>query len=71
MSPVIGQLDKPITTRIWGRDSESPKIVFFAPDLPNDTTDTFDMVAYNSKTTHGVEMKFGRVVENHKIINLV
>ena len=27
--------------------------------------------AHNSKTIHGVEMKFGRVVENHKLINLV
>ena len=27
--------------------------------------------AYNSKTIHGIEMKFGRIVENHKLINLV
>ena len=27
--------------------------------------------AHNSKTIHGFEMKFGRVVENHKLINLV
>ena len=27
--------------------------------------------AYNSKTIHGIEMKFGRVVENHKLINWV
>ena len=27
--------------------------------------------AYNSKTIHGIAMKFGRVVENHKAINLV
>ena len=27
--------------------------------------------AYNSKTIHGIEMKFGRVVESHKLINLV
>ena len=27
--------------------------------------------AQNSKTIHGIEMKFGRVVENHKLINLV
>ena len=26
---------------------------------------------YNSETFHGIEMKFGRVVENHKLINLV
>ena len=25
--------------------------------------------AQNSKTIHGIEMKFGRVVENHKLIN--
>ena len=25
----------------------------------------------NSKTIHGIEMKFGRVVENRKLINLV
>ena len=25
--------------------------------------------AHNSKTIHGIEMKFGRVVENHKLIN--
>ena len=28
-------------------------------------------VVHNSKTVHGIEMKFGRVVENHKLINLV
>ena len=27
--------------------------------------------AHNSKTIRGFEMKFGRVVENHKLINLV
>ena len=27
--------------------------------------------AHKSKTIHGIEMKFGRVVENHKLINLV
>ena len=27
--------------------------------------------AHNSKTIHGIEMKFGRVVENHKLTNLV
>ena len=27
--------------------------------------------AHNSKTVHGIEMKFDRVVENHKVINLV
>ena len=27
--------------------------------------------AHNSKTIHGIEMKFGRVVENHKLINLL
>ena len=27
--------------------------------------------AHNSKTIYGFEMKFGRVVENHKLINLV
>ena len=27
--------------------------------------------ARNSKTVHGIEMKFGRVVEDHKLINLV
>ena len=27
--------------------------------------------AHNSKTIHGIERKFGRVVENHKLINLV
>ena len=27
--------------------------------------------AHNSKTIHGIEMKFGRVVENHKLINSV
>ena len=24
---------------------------------------------YNSKTIHGIEMKFGRVIENHELIN--
>ena len=28
-------------------------------------------VAYNTKTIHGIEMKFGRVIKNHKLINLV
>ena len=27
--------------------------------------------AYNSKTIHGIEMKFGSVLENRKLINLV
>ena len=27
--------------------------------------------AHNSKTIHVIGMKFGRVVENHKLINLV
>ena len=27
--------------------------------------------AHNSKTIRGIKMKFGRVVENHKLINLV
>ena len=27
--------------------------------------------AFNSKTIHDIEMKFSRVVENHKLINLV
>ena len=27
--------------------------------------------AHKSETIHGIEMKFGRVVENHKLINLV
>ena len=27
--------------------------------------------AYNSKTIHGIEMKFGRIVENYKLINLI
>ena len=27
--------------------------------------------AYNSKTIHGFEMEFGRVVENQKLINSV
>ena len=27
--------------------------------------------AYNSKTIHGTEMDFDRVVENYKLINLV
>ena len=27
--------------------------------------------AHNSKTIHGIEMKFGRVLENHKLINVV
>ena len=26
---------------------------------------------HNSKTIHGIEIKFGTVVENHKLINLV
>ena len=26
---------------------------------------------HNSKTIHGIEMKFGRVVDNHKLVNLV
>ena len=26
---------------------------------------------YKSKTINGIENKFGRVVENHKLINLV
>ena len=26
--------------------------------------------AHNSKSIHGIEIKFGRVVENHKLINL-
>ena len=26
--------------------------------------------AHNSKTIHGIEMNFGRVVENNKLINL-
>ena len=26
---------------------------------------------HNSKTIHGIKMKFGRAVENHKLINLV
>ena len=26
---------------------------------------------HNSKTIHGIEMKFGKVVENHKLINLI
>ena len=29
------------------------------------------LAAYNSKTIHGIKMKFGRVVENDKLINLV
>ena len=28
-------------------------------------------VAYNSKTIHGIETKFGRVIGNHKLTNLV
>ena len=24
--------------------------------------------AYNSKTIHGIEMKFGSIVENHKLV---
>ena len=28
-------------------------------------------VAHNSETVHGIEMKFGRVVENRKLISLV
>ena len=27
--------------------------------------------AYNCKTIHGIEMKFGKVVENHKLLNLM
>ena len=27
--------------------------------------------AHNSKPIHGIELKFGRVVENHKLVNLV
>ena len=27
--------------------------------------------AHNSKTIYDIEMKFGRVVKNHKLINLV
>ena len=27
--------------------------------------------ARSSKTVHGIEMKFGRLVENHKLINSV
>ena len=27
--------------------------------------------AFNSKTIHGIEMRFGRVVDNHKLIHLV
>ena len=27
--------------------------------------------AHNAKTIHDIKMKFGRVVENHKLINLV
>ena len=27
--------------------------------------------AHNSKTIRGIEMKFGRIVENYKLINLV
>ena len=27
--------------------------------------------AHNSKTVHGIETKFGRIIENHKLINLV
>ena len=27
--------------------------------------------AHNSKAIFGIEMKFGRVVENHQLINLV
>ena len=27
--------------------------------------------AHSSKTIHGIEMKFGKAVENHKLINLV
>ena len=28
-------------------------------------------ITYNSKTIHGIEIQFCRVVENHKLINLV
>ena len=27
--------------------------------------------AHNSKTVNGIEIKLGRIVENHKLINLV
>ena len=27
--------------------------------------------AHNSKTIHGIEMKFDKAVENHKLVNLV
>ena len=27
--------------------------------------------AHNTKTIHGIKMKFGRVVDNHKLINSV
>ena len=27
--------------------------------------------AYNSRNIHGIEIEFSRVVENHKLINLV
>ena len=27
--------------------------------------------AHNFKTIHGIEMKFGKIVENHKLISLV
>ena len=27
--------------------------------------------AHNNKTIHGIEIKSGRAVENHKLINLV
>ena len=27
--------------------------------------------AHNSKTIHGIEIKFGMVIENHKLIKLV
>ena len=29
------------------------------------------LAAHNSKIIHGNEMKFGKVVESHKLINLV
>ena len=29
------------------------------------------LAAHNSKIIHGIEIKFGGVVENHKLINLV
>ena len=29
------------------------------------------LAAHNTETIHGIEVKIGRVVENHKLINLV